>query len=104
MCLAVASSPVIGGSAACGGSTRAESGPASSPESTLQRAVREELRRAIAADPTLKARAISFTIEDGDIIVTGTVDSEDERRRINELAMSVSGVTSVANALRVSAE
>ena len=56
----------------------------------------------IEQDPALKDRAISFNVDNGDITVTGTVRTETERQRINELAMHVAGVKSVANALRVS--
>ncbi|RPI51526.1 MAG: BON domain-containing protein, partial [Acidobacteria bacterium] len=40
-------------------------------------------------------------VRNGDVSVTGTVRSEGERRKINDLAMNITGVKSVANALRV---
>lgn len=57
---------------------------------------------AIAQDPALKERPISFTVDNGDVTVTGTVRTETERQKINELALHINGVKSVANALRVS--
>jgi hypothetical protein len=71
-------------------------------ETDMERAIRKELTRAIDQDPLLKHRQIIFVIDDGDVSVTGLVQTETERQRINELAMAVRGVRSVANALRVS--
>ncbi len=71
------------------------------PENETDRTIRRELNRAIAEDPRLKDREISFLVSNGDISVTGTVRNEDERRKINDLAMNITGVKSVANALRV---
>ena len=70
-------------------------------ETSGDRMIRQELNTAIAQDPLLKDRAIRFTIDNGDITVTGTVRTETERQRINALAMQINGVKSVANALRV---
>lgn len=72
------------------------------PETEMERAIRKELSRAIDQDPLLKDREINFVITNGDVSVTGLVRTETERQRINELAMAVPGVKSVANALRVS--
>jgi osmotically-inducible protein OsmY len=71
-------------------------------ESEADKKIRQEVDAVIAQDPALKDRAISFSVDNGDITVTGTVRTETERQRINELAMHVGGVKSVANALRVS--
>jgi osmotically-inducible protein OsmY len=72
------------------------------PESESDGLIRRELRAAIDSDPALKDRAITFAIDNGDITVTGSVRTESERQKINELVMQVTGVKSVANALRVS--
>jgi osmotically-inducible protein OsmY len=71
-------------------------------ESEADKAIRQELDTVIGQDPALKDRPISFTVDNGDITVTGSVRTAPERQRINELAMHVPGVKSVANALRVS--
>ena len=70
-------------------------------ESEADKRIRQEVDIAIEQDPALRDRPISFTVDNGDISVTGTVRTETERQKINELAMHVSGVKSVANALRV---
>ena len=72
------------------------------PSHPEDRRVRRDLNLAIAQDPELKAREISFVVRRGDLSLTGTVRSEAERRKINDLAMGIDGVKSVANALRVS--
>jgi osmotically-inducible protein OsmY len=71
-------------------------------ESEADKRIRQEVDAVIEQDPALKDRAISFNVDNGDITVTGTVRTETERQRINELAMHVAGVKSVANALSVS--
>ena len=71
-----------------------------SPEAE-DRLLRRHLSRAIAGDPRLRDRDLSFVVRRGDLRVIGTVGSEAERRRINDLAMSIAGVRSVANAVRV---
>jgi hypothetical protein len=73
------------------------------PEETeLERSIREQFSRAIEQDPALKDRDIKFVIDNGDLSVTGHVRSESERQRINELALAIPQVKSIANALRVS--
>jgi osmotically-inducible protein OsmY len=70
------------------------------PETDADRGIRHDLDLAIRRDPHLKDRQISFLVANGDVSVSGVVKDEQERRRINELAMSITGVKSVANALR----
>jgi hypothetical protein len=71
------------------------------PEDPSDQRVRRDLSLAIAHDPELKQREISFMVSRGDVTVSGVVGNEDERRKINDLAMRLEGVRSVANALRV---
>ena len=71
-------------------------------ESEADKRIRQEVDAVIEQDPALRDRPISFSIANGDMTVTGTVRTETERQKINELAMHVTGVKSVANALRVS--
>ena len=73
-------------------------------ENPADRRVRRALHLAIAHDASLKEREISFIVTHGDVSVTGTVESEEERKKITELAMNIDGVKSVANALRVTEE
>ena len=71
-------------------------------ESEADKRIRQEVDAVIQQDPALKDRPISFSVDNGDITVTGTVRTETDRQKINELVMHVVGVKSVANALRVS--
>jgi hypothetical protein len=71
------------------------------PDNPADRGIRRDLALAIAHDAHLQNREISFIVANGDVSVTGIVRTEEERRKINELAMSIDGVKSVANALRV---
>ena len=71
------------------------------PESPADRAIRHDLTLAIERDADLHDRQISFSVKQGDITVTGIVRTEEERRNINDLAMNIDAVKSVANALRV---
>jgi osmotically-inducible protein OsmY len=71
------------------------------PQNPADRSIRRELNLAIDRDPDLKDRDLSFIVGNGDVNVTGIVRSESERERINALAMSISGVKSIANAVRV---
>jgi osmotically-inducible protein OsmY len=71
------------------------------PENPIDRGIRRDLNAAIAEDTDLRQRAISFHVANGDVSVTGSVRSEDERKKFNDLAMNTAGVKSVANALRI---
>jgi osmotically-inducible protein OsmY len=71
------------------------------PENPADTNIRRDLNLAIAGDTDLRNRLISFIVTNGDVSVTGTVRTEQERRKINDLAMNIGGVKSVANALLV---
>jgi osmotically-inducible protein OsmY len=71
------------------------------PDNPVDRGIRRDLSLAIARDEYLQLREISYVVANGDVSVTGIVRTEEERRQFNELAMSIDGVKSVANALRV---
>jgi osmotically-inducible protein OsmY len=71
-------------------------------ETDLDRAIRAQLDKSLADDSSLKNRDISFSVDGGDVTLTGTVRTEAERRKANVVVMNVPGVRSVANALRVS--
>jgi len=74
---------------------------ASSEISPIDLGILGALKLAIAEDADLRAREIKFVVINGDVSVTGLVQTEDERTKINDLAMRIAGVKSVANALRV---
>jgi osmotically-inducible protein OsmY len=71
------------------------------PETPADNGIRRDLTFAISHDADLKDREISFTVANGDVNVTGIVHTEEERKRINDLAMSIGGVKSVANAVLI---
>jgi hypothetical protein len=71
------------------------------PQNPADTNIRRDLNLAIARDTDLRNRLISFIVTNGDVSVTGTVRTEQERRKINDLAMNIGGVKSVANALLV---
>jgi osmotically-inducible protein OsmY len=72
------------------------------PHIPVDRDIRRQLNLAIHRDPELKERRLSFIVGNGDVSVTGVVRNEAERERINALALSIPGVKSIANAVRVS--
>ena len=71
-------------------------------ETDLDRAIRVALGRELLQEAGLDNRDVRISVNNGDVTVTGMVKTEDERRKVNELAMNVAGVKSVANALTVS--
>ena len=72
------------------------------PENPADRGIRRNLVLAIDQDADLRGRDIRFVVANGDVSVAGTVRTEEERTKVNELALSIDGVKSIANALRVS--
>jgi hypothetical protein len=81
-----------------------DSRPPVRAESDLDRTLRMQLAKAFSEDPALKDRHIALVVQDGDVTVTGSVGSNAEREKTNEIAMNVAGIRSVSNALRVSPE
>ena len=75
--------------------------PVAVPDNPTDKGIRRDLSLAISRDADLKNRRINFIVANGDVSVSGTVGTEEERRRINDLAMNVPGVKSVANALLI---
>jgi hypothetical protein len=86
-------------------STRAEAinipTATSIPQNPADLGVRRDLNLALADDVDLRNREIQFIVTNGDVSVTGTVRTEAERKKFNDLAMNIGAVKSVANALRV---
>jgi osmotically-inducible protein OsmY len=83
-------------------SASADESPAISvPQNPVDRRIRHDLNVAIDSDPDLRDRAISFVVSNGDVTVSGTARTEKECRKISDLVMSISGVKSVANNVRV---
>src|SRR5688572_18512001 len=74
---------------------------ATASESPVDRGIRRNLVLAIDQDADLRQRDINFVVANGDVSVAGTVRTEEERMKVNELALNIDGVKSIANALRV---
>ena len=66
--------------------------------------VREEICDCMTDDPLLDASEITVAVNNGEVILSGTVTSRDQKRRAEDVAERISGVKDVANQLRVSRE
>lgn len=64
--------------------------------------IREDICDRLTDDDRVDASDISVQIQDDAVILSGTVNSRDEKRRAEDLVESVSGVQNVENRLRVS--
>jgi osmotically-inducible protein OsmY len=71
------------------------------PQTPEDRRIRRALSEAIDQDPRLNQAGVNFIVSNSDVSITGVVKTEEDRERINDLAMGIAGVKSVANALRV---
>jgi osmotically-inducible protein OsmY len=71
------------------------------PQTPEDRRIRRALSEAIDQDPRLNQAGVNFIVTNSDVGITGVVKTEEDRERINDLAMGIAGVKSVANALRV---
>ncbi len=63
--------------------------------------IREDVSDRLTDDPFIDASEIEIQVSDAEVTLTGTVDSRNARRRAEDLAERVSGVTHVQNNLRV---
>lgn len=61
----------------------------------------EEVNDRLTDDPRVDASEIQADVKDGEVTLTGIVDGRDARRRAEDVAEAVSGVTYVMNNLRV---
>lgn len=64
--------------------------------------IRDDVNDRLTDDPYLDASEIEVSVKDSEVTLSGTVDSRYDRRRAEDIAESVSGVTHVQNNLRVS--
>ena len=64
--------------------------------------IREDVCDRLSDDYVIDASDIDIKVNGSDVILTGTVNSRNEKRRAEDIAESVSGVTNVQNQLRVS--
>jgi hypothetical protein len=63
--------------------------------------IREEICDCMTDDPVLDASEIEVLVEHGEVTLTGSVVSRDQKRRAEDVAESISGVRDVTNQLRV---
>lgn len=66
--------------------------------------VREEICDCMTDDPLLDASEITVVVNNGEVVLSGTVTSRDQKRRAEDVAERISGVKDVTNQLRVSRE
>jgi hypothetical protein len=64
--------------------------------------IREDVSDRLTDDPYVDATEITIEVANAEVTLTGSVDSRNARRRAEDLAERVSGVTHVQNNLRVS--
>jgi hypothetical protein len=62
--------------------------------------IRDDVNDRLTDDSWLDAQGIEVTVADGEVTLTGTVRSREDKRRAEVLAESVSGVDNVQNNLR----
>lgn len=63
--------------------------------------IREDVNERLTDDGYVDASDIEVSVDDGVVTLTGFVASREEKRRAEDVAESVSGVTDVSNQLRV---
>ena len=63
--------------------------------------IREDVCYRLADDDMVDASDIQVEIKDEEVILTGTVNSREEKRRAEDLVESIYGVRNVENRLRV---
>ena len=61
----------------------------------------EDLNQRLHDDPWLDASDLEISSEGGEVLLTGSVPDKFSKRRAEDLAESIRGVTSVANKLRI---
>jgi hypothetical protein len=66
--------------------------------------ITSKVKTAFATDKTVSAMQVSVDTNNGNVRLSGFVDSDTEKRRAEEIARSVNGVKSVTNALTVQRE
>jgi hypothetical protein len=64
--------------------------------------ISEDLNERLSDDNFLDASGIEVSVVNGDVILTGTVTDRVDKRRAEDIAESISGVTNVENRIRVS--
>jgi BON domain len=63
--------------------------------------ISEDISDRLTYDPRVDASEIIVQVQNGEVTLSGTVESRDQKRRAEELAESVSGVQEVINQIRI---
>jgi BON domain-containing protein len=63
--------------------------------------IKEDVCERLTQDPFVDAVEIEVQVRDGEVILTGTVDSRQSKRRAEDIAENVSGVRELHNQIRV---
>ena len=63
--------------------------------------IREDVCDRMSDNPMIDASDIDIKVEGSEVILTGTVESKEDKRRAEDIAESISGVSNVQNQLRV---
>jgi osmotically-inducible protein OsmY len=66
--------------------------------------IREDVCQALTIDARVDASDVEVTVENGEVTLSGTVQSRPQKRRAEDIAESVSGVIYVHDTLRVASE
>jgi hyperosmotically inducible protein len=66
--------------------------------------ITSKVKTAFATDKTVSAMKVSVDTNNGNVRLSGFVDSDVEKRRAEEVARSVAGVKSVTNAITVQSD
>jgi osmotically-inducible protein OsmY len=64
--------------------------------------IQEELNDRLTDDHLLDASSIEVTVKNGEVTLSGTVQSKQDKRRAEDVAESLSGVSNVENKIRLS--
>jgi osmotically-inducible protein OsmY len=86
-----------------GGQTRAGEHRGRGPKNYTRsdERIRDDVSDRLADDPWLDATEIEITVTGAEVILAGTVDTREDKRRAEDIAEQVSGVKNVQNTLRV---
>lgn len=63
--------------------------------------IREDVCECLTVDDRIDASNIDVAVQDGEVMLSGTVSSRDEKRRAEDLIEKLAGVKDVSNTLRV---
>ncbi|MBV9209925.1 MAG: BON domain-containing protein [Acidobacteria bacterium] len=84
--------------------TTSDAGSSTKPSGTDDSAIQANVDKKIAADTTVSALGVTAIVIDGKVTLTGTVDSDALKSRVERLVNSVKGVKSVDNKIVVMAQ